>query len=210
MALQLYSGTQAVDTTEWSCTTDTAGPDVDTTPGTYQLVLDLSDMVAGDTLEVRVYDKARAGDTQRLLCPPWVLLGAQSCGFITEPFTLMHGWDFTLKATAGTITVLWSIRDVSAGTAVAIAVGGIASTSFAAGAIDEAAHGVIAERAQAAPPNTDDIAGMIAYMYEALINDSEATATARRIKNAAGTVIAKATSAEVAGVFNQGKLVSGP
>ena len=51
MALaQLYSGSHAVDTTEWSLTTDTSGPDADTTDGIFQVFLDLSDMIAGDQL----------------------------------------------------------------------------------------------------------------------------------------------------------------
>ena len=110
---QLYSGTKAVDTTEWSCTTDTAGPDADTTDGIYQLFLDVNDMVAGDILQVRLYETCRSGDTQRLV-KEWVLTGAQAEPiFVTESFILLHGWEFTLDALAGTITVLWSIRQVS-------------------------------------------------------------------------------------------------
>ncbi len=139
MALELYSGTQAVDTTEWSCSTDSAGPDVDTTPGKYVLTIDVSDMVAGDVLEVRVYEKARASDTQRQAHPTMVLVGAQSVLVQSTPeFTLLHGWDFTLKATAGTITVLWSIREVTAGASVSavVATGGIAAASLAAAALN--------------------------------------------------------------------------
>jgi hypothetical protein len=114
MALsELYSGTQAVDTTEWSCTTDSAGPDADTTDGIYQVFLDVSDMVAGDILQIRLYEKCRSGDTQRL-ANEWILTGAQASPlWISDAFQLMHGWDFTLDALAGTITVLWSIRTVT-------------------------------------------------------------------------------------------------
>ncbi len=211
MALELYSGTQAVDGTEWSMTTDTAGPDADTTPGKYQPVVDAINLAAGDVYQIALYEKARAADTQRL-AQVWILTGAQASPLWIGPeVTLMHGWDFTLKKLAGSDrTITWSIRDTVKGVAVVMATGGIQSGSFAAGAIDEAAHGTIAERAQGAPPNTEDIASMIAYMYEALVNDSESTATVRKIKNAAGTVIAKSTQAEVAGVFNQGKLGTGP
>lgn len=110
---ELYSGTEAVSTTEWSLTTDTSGPDADTTDGVFQAFLDVSDMVAGDELEIKVYEKARSGDTQRLI-EMWVLSGAQSAPLWVSPsLILMHGWDFTVKATAGTITVNWSIRQVS-------------------------------------------------------------------------------------------------
>jgi hypothetical protein len=113
MATQVFSGTEAVTTTEWSMTTDTAGPDVDTTAGTYQIFLDISDMVTGDELRIRVYEKVRSGDTQRIV---WQsnLIGPQSPPIWVSPaLILIHGWDATLYAVAGTITVLWSIRDAA-------------------------------------------------------------------------------------------------
>jgi hypothetical protein len=110
---ELYSGTEAVTTTEWSLTTDTSGPDADTTDGVFQVFLDVSDMVAGDILQIKFYEKCRSGDTQRL-AQEWVLTGAQSMPlWVTPSFILLHGWDFTLYALAGTITVLWSIRQVA-------------------------------------------------------------------------------------------------
>jgi len=47
-------------------------------------------------------------------------------------------------------------------------------------------------------------------LYMALRNDSEATATERRIKNDAGTVVCKATMSDNGTTFSQGELVSGP
>lgn len=114
MALaELYSGTEAIGTTEWSLTTDTAGPDADTTDGVFQVFLDLSDMVAGDQLQVRIYEKVRSGDTQRIVYEA-ILTGAQAQPIWVSPsLVLLHGWDVTLDALAGTITVNWSIRQVS-------------------------------------------------------------------------------------------------
>lgn len=110
---QLYSGTEAVSTTEWSLTTDAAGPAADTADGVFQTFLDVSDMVAGDSLQIRVYEKVRSGDTQRIVYQA-ILVGAQSEPIWASPaLILLHGWDFTLDALAGTITVLWSIRQVS-------------------------------------------------------------------------------------------------
>ena len=107
---EAFSGTEAISTTEWSLTTDTAGPDSETSDGVFQLVLDVSDMVAGDILQIRLYEKARSADTQ-LLAMEWVLSGAQTSAiWISDAFILLHGWDFTLDALAGTITVNWSIR----------------------------------------------------------------------------------------------------
>jgi hypothetical protein len=111
---QLYSGTKAVDSTEWSLTTDTAGPDADTTDGIFQVFLDLNDMIAGDQLQIRIYEKCRSGDTQRVAYES-ILSGAQSTPMWVSPsLILMHGWDFTCKTLAGTsITVLSSIRSVA-------------------------------------------------------------------------------------------------
>jgi hypothetical protein len=111
--VELYSGTEAVSTTEHSCTTDTAGPDADTTDGIFQVFLDVSDMIAGDQLQIRVYEKVRSADTQRIVYQS-ILTGAQSEPIWVSPsLVLLHGWDVTLDALAGTITVNWSIRQVS-------------------------------------------------------------------------------------------------
>lgn len=110
MATELYTGTEAVGATEHSCTTDTSGPDADTTSGVFQAFFDVSDMIAGDVLQIRAYEKVRSGDTQRVV-EEWVLRDAQSTPiFVSPPLILMHGWDFTLDALAGTITCNWSIR----------------------------------------------------------------------------------------------------
>lgn len=109
-ATEVYSGSEAVSTTEWSLTTDSSGPDADTTAGTYQVWLDVSDMVAGDQLQVRVYEKVLSSSTQRVVYEA-ILTGAQSQPvWVSPPLILMHGWDVTLDALAGTTTVDWSIR----------------------------------------------------------------------------------------------------
>jgi hypothetical protein len=110
---EAFSGTEAVSTTEHSMTTDTAGPDAETSDGIFQCFLDVNDMVAGDILQIRLYETCRSGDTQRL-AKEWVLTGAQAEPlWVSDSFILLHGWDWTLDALAGTITVLWSIRKVA-------------------------------------------------------------------------------------------------
>lgn len=112
---ELITGTEAVSTTEWSLATDTSYDtgDAQTTDGVFQVWLDLSDMIAGDQLQIRIYEKVRSGDTQRVV-EEWILTGAQSKPIWVSPsLIMMHGWDVTADALAGTITVLWSIRQVS-------------------------------------------------------------------------------------------------
>lgn len=107
---EAFAGSEAISTTEHSMTTDTAGPDTETSDGVFQVFLDLSDMIAGDELQIRLYEKVQSGGTQRLV-EQWSLVGAQGRPIWASPaFMLMHGWDWTLDAISGTITVDWSIR----------------------------------------------------------------------------------------------------
>ncbi len=110
---EAFAGTEAVSTTEHSITTDTAGPDVQTDDGVYQVFLDVSDMVAGDILQIRCYEKVQAADTQRVVFES-ILKNAQAEPIWVSPsLVLLHGWDFTLDALAGTITVTWSVRKIA-------------------------------------------------------------------------------------------------
>jgi hypothetical protein len=86
---------------------------VETSDGVFQVFLDLSDMVTGDELQIRIYEKTQAGDTQRIVYQS-NLIGPQSPAIWVSPsLVLMNGWDVTLDAIAGTITVTWSIRKVA-------------------------------------------------------------------------------------------------
>ena len=110
---EAFTGSEAVGTTEWSLTTDTAGPDLETSDGVFQVFLDVSDMIAGDELQIRVYEKVQAADTQRIVYQA-NLIGPQSPPvFVLPSLVLLHGWDVTLDAIVGTITVTWSIRKVA-------------------------------------------------------------------------------------------------
>lgn len=110
---EAFAGTEAVGATEWSCTTDTAGPDVETSDGAFQVFLDVSDMVSGDELQIKIYEKVQASDTQRVVYQS-NLVGPQSPPIWVSPaLVLMNGWDVTLKAIAGTITVTWSLRKIA-------------------------------------------------------------------------------------------------
>jgi len=110
---ELYASTQAVDTTEWSCVNDSSTIATETTDGVCQVFLDVADMVAGDILQIRIYEKVRSSDTQRIVYEA-ILRDAQTEPIWVSPaLVLMHGWDVTLDALAGTITVHWSIRQIA-------------------------------------------------------------------------------------------------
>lgn len=113
---EAYAGSETVSTTEWSMTTDTSGPDVDTTDGIYQAFIDLNALAAGDIFEFRVYEKAQSGDTQRVYMMQSFnnAQGTDGAGWISPSFILINGWDMTLKKNTGTDrTITWSIRKVA-------------------------------------------------------------------------------------------------
>ena len=92
------------------------GTTPETTDGIYQFFVDLDAMVLGDILELRIKEKAISGGTQRtgltaiLAHDP----STDSNLWVSPSLILLHGWDFTLKQTAGTGRAFpWSIRKVS-------------------------------------------------------------------------------------------------
>lgn len=117
---EAFSGTVAVTATEYSfpgAANFVAGTG-QTTDGVYQVFLDVSDMVAGDQLQIRIYEKCRSVDTQRVIFES-IITGAQADLWVSPSLILLHGWDvtgdaLTLSATnAAGITVNWSIRQVA-------------------------------------------------------------------------------------------------
>lgn len=102
ITIEAYAVTETVSTTEWSLTTDSAGPDTDTTDGIYQVWLDLSALQAGDIFELYGYEKIQGAGTQRkFLSVP--LVGVQAVpGYPCPSYLLGSGWDFTLLKISGT------------------------------------------------------------------------------------------------------------
>lgn len=109
---EAYSGTASISTTEFSCPNNSTTLTPVTADGVYQVFLDTSDMVAGDQLQIRIYEKCRSADTQRIIYEA-VLTGAMAETWVSPSLILLHGWDVTLDALAGDITVNWSIRQVA-------------------------------------------------------------------------------------------------
>ena len=111
---EAYSGTAAIGATEYSAPNNanySSGSPI-TADGVYQVFLDTSDMVAADELRIRIYEKCRSADTQRIIYESF-LNGTMADTWVSPSLILLHGWDVTLTALAGTITVNWSIRQVA-------------------------------------------------------------------------------------------------
>ena len=74
-----------------------------TTVGVYVLVLDTTNMVAGDTLELRVYTKNQSGKSLVVAYGPLYFVGAQAePQKYTIPVPVDTDIKFTIKQTAGT------------------------------------------------------------------------------------------------------------
>jgi hypothetical protein len=114
ITIEAFTGTESVGTTEHSMTTDTSGPDADTTTGVFQPFIDLSNLAAGDTVRFAVHEKCRTGDTQRKIYSA-EFSGAQATPLWAGPSLLLGvGWDMTLKKIAGTDrTISWRISQVA-------------------------------------------------------------------------------------------------
>jgi len=112
MAISEHASGSQTCTISTEHTLNTTTPE--TTDGVFQFFIDTANMVAGDVLEIRLKEKCRTGDTIRQLCMN-TLAGAQSDPlWASESFLLLHGWDFTIKQTAGTGRAFpWSIRKVA-------------------------------------------------------------------------------------------------
>jgi len=110
ITIEAYTGTETISTTEHSMTTDTAGPDVDTTAGVYQAFIDLNALAAYDVFQFKCYEKSRTGDTQRAVFSAY-FEGAQTDPIAVTPTLMLGvGWDMTLVKISGTDRVInWRI-----------------------------------------------------------------------------------------------------
>jgi hypothetical protein len=104
-----------INTTEWAVAQNEAftvnSSSLNTDAAAIQLWVDTTDMIKGDTLFIRLYEKVEAtGGAQRLV-EEWPLYGAQPKNFPSPVMLLMNGWEFTLQRSGGTdIVVDASIR----------------------------------------------------------------------------------------------------
>lgn len=103
------SGTFSPGATSSSWTTLTANPE--TTDAAVQVVVDANALAVGDTLDVRLIEKAISGGTAR---QAWAasVSGPQTSPLLVSPAMFcLHGWDVQVRQTAGTVRSFpWSVR----------------------------------------------------------------------------------------------------
>ncbi len=114
ITVEAFTGSEAVDTTEWSMTTDTSGPDVETSAGIFQAFIDLNALVAGDQFTFTVYEKVRTGDTQRKVYTATFSDVQVTPVWVSPTLILGVGWDMTLlKVSSTNRTINWRISKVA-------------------------------------------------------------------------------------------------
>lgn len=115
MISEYASGTETVTTTEWSLTTDTAGPDTQTDDGEYQFMIDVSALAKADVYTFKVYEKVVSGGTQRAVYTATLANAQSDPVWVSPKLILLHGWDATIVKTAGTDrSITFSVRRISA------------------------------------------------------------------------------------------------
>lgn len=112
---ELYSGSATISTTEISLVSGTSTTQSITTDGIYQVFLDLNALANGDVFELRVKEKVRSSDTQRIVfLMSFANAQTSQPNAATPSLILMHGWDITIIKISGTDRAIpWSIRQVA-------------------------------------------------------------------------------------------------
>ena len=115
MAYIYFQASGVINNTEWSLTTNTAGPDYgnSTASGVYQAFINASGMIVGDEYTFKLYERATnvEGD---LALPTYqsTLVGPQSPPlFVTPALILGNFWDMTMAGSGiSSRNFFWSIR----------------------------------------------------------------------------------------------------
>ena len=111
---QPYVGAASIGTTEFSLPNGSTTLTAITTPGIYQLMLDLSTLTLTESYRLRIKEKVQTSSTQRVL-QDLILYGVQGQPVYVSPsLILMNGWDITLTLVSGTSrSIEYSIRLVA-------------------------------------------------------------------------------------------------
>lgn len=114
ITVEAFTGTETVSTTEWSMINDSSTIATNSTAGIYQAFVDLNALAAGDVFEFKCYEKARTGDTQRVVFSASFANAQGDPIFASPSLVLGVGWDMTLKKISGTDRlIVWRISKVA-------------------------------------------------------------------------------------------------
>jgi hypothetical protein len=111
---EAYSGSVATSATEYSLP-NTANYNIANglaVAGVYQVFLDLNGLAVGNNVRIRIYEKCRAADTQRVIYESNII-GTGTPTWVSPSLVLLNAWDVTVLGVSGTPTITWSIRKVA-------------------------------------------------------------------------------------------------
>ena len=112
MAISITSDSATIGTTEYSLPADSTTLAAQTDDCILQVWLKMDANAAGDTFELKVYEKVNAGTATVVYTTQYV--GAQSQLIAIPSLIVGEGWDVTLKKIAGTDrAIAWSLRKIS-------------------------------------------------------------------------------------------------
>jgi hypothetical protein len=111
---ELYAGTEAITTDEWSLTTDTTTLATKTDDGVIQAWVDFTtSMARGDSFRIKAYEKVQSAGSQALVFSHVIQNQQSDPLYVAPAMMLMHGWDFSLEKLTGTDrTITWGIRSL--------------------------------------------------------------------------------------------------
>lgn len=103
-----------VGSTEYDLTSNNTTLQSRTTPGIYQLFLDLNAMAVTELYRLRIYDKATTTSSQRIISEVTFSGAPTEPMYVTPALFLAEGWTFTLTKMQGTDRAFsWSVRAVT-------------------------------------------------------------------------------------------------
>jgi hypothetical protein len=114
MAIGFTNNSASISTTEYSLPNASTSLTPQTDDCVLQTFIDFGNMIAGDSYQIRLYEKYAGAGTQRLV-DEWVLNGLQSKPMLVIPSVILgEGWDVTVKRLSGSDrTIYWSLRKVT-------------------------------------------------------------------------------------------------
>ena len=116
ITINLYEfDAQTIGATELDLTSNTTTLQTRTADGFYSVMIDCTNMTATESYRFRIYEKATAAATQRIV-QEVILSGVQTAepNYTSPGLPMGHGWTFSMQKLLGTDrTFSWSVRAVT-------------------------------------------------------------------------------------------------
>ncbi len=156
----------------------------------------------GDFLDIEVSSRSSHADPGS---PPTVVAIADAVW--DEDVEAAHGGDASAGLLLRVLGAVISNRSNNATLDALLGVGDTASNDLPNQILD---GDTLAELTAGVPATNPTLSSFAMLLYMALNNELDTSSTLKEVKNAAGSVVAKATVSDTSGVFRKAKFVAGP